>query len=324
MKIFFDASGVEHFAAFAAFCAAVADDPHAAGAAFLSEKRLVAALLTDRQPQKVSQLELHRLALKAQPGLERLICLHAAALDAVVPAVLDKVPAGADKGKGDVVGDALIAQTFDPFIMTRTCAAVVLAVNDHLLELTCGKIVFQADRTDKRRAHHALMLKGQVKQNGDPLVGTPLVLAADVEKDILPALSPIGRQAVRHALRPLCQQKEHHVRPLPDNVPCLTAPCVRLLQEEIGGHAHAQLLAALHLIASLSVSCQRIAKACLGAVDVGAAFAALFVQKIHIAVLTALAALDAAVPRVPNIMHALTSGGCYRLIIHDCANAVNS
>ena len=74
-------------------------------------------------------------------------------------------------------------------------------------------------------------------------------------------------------------------------------------KKKVGGHADAQLLAAFHLVIPRAVAAQRVAEARLRAVDLRAVFAALAVQKIHVAVRAALAALDAPVPRIPNVVH---------------------
>ena len=51
---------------FAAAGTAVADDPHAAGLAFVGKVRLIAALLAQRHAEQVGKLEVDRLALIAQ------------------------------------------------------------------------------------------------------------------------------------------------------------------------------------------------------------------------------------------------------------------
>ena len=77
---------------------------------------------------------------------------------------------------------------------------------------------------------------------------------------------------------------------------------VGLFQKEIGRHAHPDLFAALDLVMPGAVFLERIRKAVFGLVDLGPVLVPHPVEKIHIAVLAALAALDAAVPRIPDIV----------------------
>ena len=191
--------------------------------------------------------------------------------------------------------------------MTRTGSGVVLTVADDLLDLRCRKILADAYRTDERRAHDAFMFERQGEQDRDALVGSLLILTAYIKKYVFPAVAPIIRQAVAYSFGAFCQQKEYDVGALSDDAPRFTAPLVRFFKEKVGGHTHTELFAALYLVATVPVLRQRIAKARFGAVDIRSALAALFIEKVHIAVLTTLAALLTAVPRIPDVVHDLTS-----------------
>ena len=48
-------------------------------------------------------------------------------------------------------------------------------------------------RSDEGRAHNALVLEGQVKQNGNALIGAALIFTGDVEKDVVPTAAPVRR-----------------------------------------------------------------------------------------------------------------------------------
>jgi hypothetical protein len=106
-----------------------------------------------------------------------------------------------------------------------------------------------------------------------------------------------------HPFRALGQQEEFHIPALTHDVPGFFPPRVSLLQEKIGGHANPDQLATFDFVLSLAILLQRVAKPRLGAVNGAAILASLGIQKVHIAVLTAFAALDAAVPGIPYIVH---------------------
>jgi hypothetical protein len=101
------------------------------------------------------------------------------------------------------------------------------------------------------------------------------------------------------------QQKEFHVAALPHDLPCLLTPPVGFLQEEIRGHTDPDQLAASDFIISFPILLKRISKTCLCLVDIGSVSIPYPIQKEHITVLAALAALHAAVPGIPDIMHEL-------------------
>ena len=155
---------------------------------------------------------------------------------------------------------------------------------------------------DEGRAHDALVLEGQVKQNGNALIGAALIFTGDVEKDVVPTAAPVRRQALPHPLRPFGEQKKHHIAALAHDVPRLSPPRIGFSQEEVRGHADPDLLTTLDFVVSGTVFLERIGKAAFRFVDLGSVLVPHPVEKIHIAVLAALAALDAAVPWIPDVV----------------------
>lgn len=103
-------------------------------------------------------------------------------------------------------------------------------------------------------------------------------------------------------LRAFRQQEEFHIRALTDDVPGLIPPGVGFLQEEIGGHAYPDHLAAFDLVFSATRFAERIAEPGLRSVDLSAIFVPLGIEIIHIAVLAAFTALFAAMPGVPYVV----------------------
>ena len=146
------------------------------------------------------------------------------------------------------------------------------------------------------------MLEGQVKQNGNALIGAALVFAGDIEKDVVPSAAPVRWQALPHPLRTLGEQEKHHIAALAHDVPRLSPPRVGFFQEEIRGHADPDLLTTLDFVVSGAVFLERIGKAAFRFVDLGPVLVPHPVEKIHVAVLATLAALDAAVPWIPDVV----------------------
>ena len=142
-------------------CTAVADDFHTAGLAFVAVIGFVASFVRYRHTEEIAELEVHRLAFIAQTRFVRLICLRLAALDLIDFTVLYEASACADKGEGDVVFLTLVTELFYPFIMTETGTRVVLAVADHLFDLSARQILFYAHFADKGRAHNSLVPERQ-------------------------------------------------------------------------------------------------------------------------------------------------------------------
>jgi hypothetical protein len=77
---------------------------------------------------------------------------------------------------------------------------------------------------------------------------------------------------------------------------------IRLFEKEIAGEADADVFAAFDPVAAVASALQRIVEV-VGFVDLGTILIPLFIQKIHIAVLTAFADLFAAMPWIPDIVH---------------------
>ena len=241
-------------------------------------------------------------ALKIHAGFTGHSALQLLVWQVVAPAVLDEHGAGLDKAEGHVGIHAFLPERLDPIKIAGAGTIVVFAAADDLLDLPGGKVLPDAYWPDEGRAHDALVLEGQVKQNGNALIGAALIFAGDVEKDVVPSAAPVRRQALPHPLRPLCEQEKHHIAALAHDVPRLSPPRVGFFQEEIRGHADPDLLTTLDFVVSGAVFLERVGKAAFRFVDLGSVLVPHPVEKIHVAVLAALAALDAAVPWIPDVV----------------------
>ena len=217
-------------------------------------------------------------------------------------AILDEHRASFDEAEGDIGIHAFLPERLDPIKIAGAGTIIVFAAADDLLDLPGGKVLPDAYWPDEGRAHDALVLEGQVKQNGNALIGAALIFTGDVEKDVVPTAAPVRRQALPYPLRPFGEQKKHHIAALAHDVPRLNPPRVGFFQEEIRGHADPDLLTTLDFVVSGAVFLERIGKAAFRFVDLGSVLVPHPVEKIHVAVLAALAALDAAVPWIPDVV----------------------
>lgn len=145
------------------------------------------------------------------------------------------------------------------------------------------------------------MFGGNVKEDGEPLIGPPLVFRRDIQGHVLPAVQPVPGQTLLDAVGPLGQEEEVDVGALADHVPHLVPPWVRLFQKKVAGHAHPERFSALDFIVALSVLFQGQIEVGFDLVNVPAKSVPLAVLVKHVAVVAALAELAAAVPGVPDI-----------------------
>lgn len=219
--------------AVAAVGATIAGHAAAARGTVVAEEWSV-GLLVEQTRFRVRQPEVDGAALVAQTRLEGLQGLRPFVGDAVGATLLDEDRACLDEVEGDVVAAALVAQALDPLIVTGTRPVVVLAAAQHLLYLAGSEVGLGIYRPDEGCRHEALVPGREVQQDGEPFVRPSLILGRDLQQHVLVPIAPVRGQAFAYAVRPLGQQSEDDVRPLPHDAPCLVAPRVRLLDKEIG------------------------------------------------------------------------------------------
>lgn len=264
--------------------------------------RHIEIFLRDGVAPVVHEVKMNGPALKIHAGFISHPALQLFAGQVVAFTVFDEHSASLDKAEGHVGIHAFLPERLDPIEIAGAGTIVVFAAADDPLDLPGGKVLPDAYRSDEGRAHDALVLEGQVEQDGNALIGAALILAGDIEKDVVPSAAPVRRQTLPHPLRPLCEQEKHHIAALAHDVPRLNPPRVGFFQEEIRGHADPDLLTTLDFVVSGAVFLERIGKAAFRFVDLGSVLVPHPVEKIHVAVLAALAALDAAVPWIPDVV----------------------
>jgi len=104
-------------------------------------------------------------ALKIHAGFTGHSALQLLVWQVVAPAVLDEHGAGLDKAEGHVGIHAFLPERLDPIKIAGAGTIIVFAAADDLLDLPGGKVLPDAYWSDEGRAHDALVLEGQVKQN---------------------------------------------------------------------------------------------------------------------------------------------------------------
>ena len=119
-------------------------------------------------------------ALKIHAGFTGHSALQLLVWQVVAPAVLDEHGAGLDKAEGHIGIHAFLPERLDPIEIAGAGTIVVFAAADDLLDLPGGKVLPDAYWPDEGRAHDALVLEGQVKQNGNALIGAALIFTGDV------------------------------------------------------------------------------------------------------------------------------------------------
>lgn len=204
-------------------------------------------------PPLIRQMKPDLFSAVIQSRAERLLRLRPLIRDTVGLSVFDKISPGLDKIECNAVLTALVAQLFYPFVAARPGAVVILSSAYDLLDLPLLQIPPDIHRADEGRRHDPFVLKRKLKQQGDPFVRPPLILTCHIEENILPSIFPVIRQTGQDPLRALCQEEKLHISPLSHDRPGVVPPRVRLLEKEVGSHAHPDHLPAFHLVPSPAV-----------------------------------------------------------------------
>lgn len=289
--------------ALAAVGTAVADEAAGAVDTLAAVARGMAVVVGDGPAERVAQSEMLGAALVIHAGAMSHAALQTFGGKMIVFAVFDKVGAGFNETEGGISGDAFVAEALHPFKMAGTGTVVIFAAADDLLDLAGGKGGRQADRADEGRTHDAFVLEGQLQQQGQAFVGTALVFAGDVEKDVVPAVAPVTWKAAGDALRTFGEKIKDDVAALAHDGPGFVAPGVGLGQKEVGGHADAEHFAGADFIVAVAVFGEGITHVG-GAIDLSAiGVATNAVKVVHVAVGAAFADFDTAVPGVPDVVH---------------------
>ena len=219
--------------------------------------RHIEIFLRDGVTPVVHKVETDGPSLKVHTGLIGHPALQLLAGQVVAFTVFDEHSAGLDKAEGHVGIHAFLPEGLDPIKVAGAGTIVVFAAADDLFDLPGGKVLPDAHRSDEGGAHNAFVLEGQIKQDGDALIGAALIFTGDVEKDVVPTAAPVRRQALPHPLRTFGEQKKHHIAALAHDVPRLSPPRVGFFQEEIRGHADPDLLTTLDFVVSGAVFLER-------------------------------------------------------------------
>ena len=220
--------------------------------------RHIEIFLRDGVAPVVHEVKTDGPSLKVHTGFISHPALQLLAGQVVAFTVFDEHSASLDKAECYVGIHTFLPERLDPIEIAGTGTVVVFAAADDLLDLPGGKVLPDAYRPDEGCAHDALVFEGQAEQNGNPLIGTVLVLTGDIKKDVVPSAAPVRRQTLPYPLRPFGEQKKHHIAALAHDVPRLSPPRVGFFQEKIRGHADPDLLTTLDFVVSGAVFLERV------------------------------------------------------------------
>ena len=149
--------------------------------------------LRDGVTPVVHEVKTDGTSLKVHTGFISHSALQLLVGQVVAPAVLDEHGAGLDKAEGYIGIHAFLPERLDPIKIAGAGTIIVFAAADDLLDLPGGKVLPDAYWPDEGRAHDALVLEGQVEQDGNALIGAALIFTGDVEKDVVPTAAPVRR-----------------------------------------------------------------------------------------------------------------------------------
>ena len=136
---------------------------------------------------------MHGLTLKIQTCLKCLLRLFLLAAQTIMPAILNKMRTDFDEGKGYIGFLALFVQSQHPIKVAGPCPFVVLTTADNLLYDSLLQIGLQAYGTNQWSTHNAFVLERQIPKQRQSSVCHFLILAGNIEPDILPAAAKILR-----------------------------------------------------------------------------------------------------------------------------------
>ena len=115
-----------------------------------------------RNSNGISQVKMHRLALKIQTCLKCLLRLFLLAAQAIVLTIFNEMRTDFDKGKGHLTFLALFVQSQHPIKVAGPCPFVVLTTADNLLDDSLLQIGLQAYGTNQWSTHNAFVLERQI------------------------------------------------------------------------------------------------------------------------------------------------------------------
>ena len=120
-------------------------------------------------------------SLKVHTGFISHPALQLLAGQVVAFTVFDEHSAGLDKAECYVGIHAFLPEGLDPIKVAGAGTIIVFAAADDLFDLPGGKVLPDAHRPNEGGAHNAFVLEGQIKQDGNALVGTALIFTGDVD-----------------------------------------------------------------------------------------------------------------------------------------------
>ena len=112
-----------------------------------------------------------------------------------------------------------------------------LTADVYALDKSCIEIFAERYGSNQGRAEYLSVLDGYGKKGFEALVSHFLVLNRNADVYVLPAITPIGRNAVLDSLRVLGGGNKNAILSATDKIPTPFTPLIRFFNEKVGGEA---------------------------------------------------------------------------------------
>ena len=183
--------------------------------------------------------------------------------------------------------------------MARPCIHARLATYRHFLD-SFVQIRGKVNGGDDGRHDDAFVLDGQRQEDRQSVVGHLLVLHRASHDDIVVAFAPVVGHARHETVDALGEEEKPEVAPPFHHLPAIRPPRIGIFQQEVGGEAGEDHLAAFDLPRFVAFLPDRqVEVARFPALTARYLAAVHLILTIHIAVLAPRAYLGASVPRIP-------------------------
>ena len=166
--------------------------------------------------------------------------------NAVHPSVLDEVCARLVEAERNVFRDALLAEGENPVVVARSRLHSRLTADGHLF-YRLVQIWRKVNGANQRRGDDTLVLDGEREEDGQAVVGHLLILHGASYDDVVVAVAPVVGHTLHETVDAFGEEVEPEVAPLPYHLPAFRSPLVRVFQQEVGGEAGKDQIAALYL-----------------------------------------------------------------------------
>ena len=156
-------------------------------------------------------------------------------LQLVFLTILDKMCSALSEFERHVFPDTLRSDPEHPIVVKRSCIRVRFTADNH--KFNTVKISFYINGFDKRLSRYTLMLDRKFFKNSEPMVCIFLILNRTANDHVFITVPTIIGDAVHKSVDTLGEKEKDTILALLYHLPAFWAPCIRLLNQKIGGKA---------------------------------------------------------------------------------------